>query len=119
MDLIDLAIIDYAKKNGIGSDSCKQISYTPFNPATKRTEAAFDQGGRQYRAVKGAAQVILEMCKGLDDETRSDVDRQISDFPGRVTALSQSRDQLMEIPMISDSPGSSHSQIRRGPTAER
>ncbi len=80
MDLIDLAVIDFAKSQNISMNSHKQISYTPFNPAIKRTEAIFETEGKQYRAVKGAAQVILGMCNGLDAETTADVDKQIDSF---------------------------------------
>ncbi len=95
MDLIDLAVIDYAKSQNISLNSHKQISYTPFNPAIKRTEAVFEVGGKQYRAVKGASQVILEMCKGLDAKTIADVDKQIASFSQkgyRTIAVARSAD---------------------------
>lgn len=66
MDLIDTAIIDYAKSIGINSNSQKQISYTPFNPATRRTEALIESHGKQYKVAKGAAQVIIPMCSEID-----------------------------------------------------
>ena len=93
MDLIDLAILDYAKNRKVDLDSQKQVSYTPFNPAIKRTEAVIEANGKQYRAVKGAAQVILEMCKGLDAATTADVDKQIAEFSRkgyRTLAVAQS-----------------------------
>ncbi len=95
MDLIDMAIIDYAKGNGISTDSCKQLSYTPFNPATKRTEAEVEASGRKYRVVKGAAQVIIGMCKGLEKATLAEVDREIESFSQkgyRTIAVAQSVD---------------------------
>lgn len=95
MDLIDLAVIDYAKSQNISMNSHKQISYTPFNPAIKRTEAVFEVEGKQYRAVKGASQVILGMCKGLDAKTIADVDKQIASFSQkgyRTIAVARSAD---------------------------
>ena len=95
MDLIDLAVIDYAKSQNISMNSHKQISYTPFNPAIKRTEAVFEVEGKQYRAVKGASQVILGMCKGLDTKTIADVDKQIASFSQkgyRTIAVARSAD---------------------------
>ncbi len=95
MDLIDLAVIDYTKSQNISLNSHKQISYTPFNPAIKRTEAVFEAGGKQYRAVKGASQVILGMCKGLDAQTIADVDKQIASFSQkgyRTIAVARSAD---------------------------
>ncbi len=93
MDLIDLAIIDYAKNQKVDLNSHKQVSYTPFNPAIKRTEAVIEADGKRYRAVKGAAQIVMGMCKGLDAETTADVDRQISEFSRkgyRTLAVAQS-----------------------------
>jgi len=66
MDLIDTAIIDYAKKRGANHNDEKQISYTPFNPSIRRTEAVIQSNGSQYKVVKGAAQVIIPMCSGLE-----------------------------------------------------
>ncbi len=66
MDLIDTAIIDYAKETGANHSTHKQISYTPFNPAIRRTEAVIEADGNRYKAVKGAAQVIIPMCEGMD-----------------------------------------------------
>lgn len=68
MDIIDLAVIGYAKKTGIDLNAYRQVSYTPFNPSIKRTEAIFESGGKQFRAVKGAAQIVISMCRGIDKE---------------------------------------------------
>ncbi|MCL4481296.1 MAG: plasma-membrane proton-efflux P-type ATPase [Bacteroidetes bacterium] len=80
MDLIDLAIIDYAAKSGVNFDHYKQVSYTPFDPSVKRTEAIIEAGGKQFRAVKGAAQVILSLCKDMDKGTIADVNQTIDGF---------------------------------------
>ncbi len=93
MDLIDLAIIHCAKDRGIDLNSHRQISYTPFNPAIKRTEAVVEAEGRRYRVVKGAAQVILAMCKGVDGQTLAEVDEKIKAFSQkgyRTLAVAQS-----------------------------
>jgi len=66
MDLIDTAIINYAKNIGVNHSTEKQISYTPFNPAIRRTEAIIESNGQQYKAIKGAAQVIIPMCSEID-----------------------------------------------------
>ncbi len=66
MDLIDIAIIDYAKNIGANHTNDKQIEYTPFNPAIRRTEAIIEADGHRYKAVKGAAQVIIPMCSEVN-----------------------------------------------------
>lgn len=80
MDIIDLAIIEYAKSMGIDLNAYKQISYTPFNPSIKRTEAIIEFNERRFRAIKGAAQVILSMCHGIDEETVVKANKIIEEF---------------------------------------
>ena len=80
MDLIDMAIMEYAKKSGVKFDDYKQVSFTPFDPSVKRTEATIENGGKQFRSVKGAAQVILSLCKGTDKSTLDEVNKTIDGF---------------------------------------
>ena len=80
MDLIDIAIIDYAAQSGINFDNYKQVSYIPFDPSEKRTEATIENGGKQFRAIKGAAQVILSLCKGTDKATIDEINQTIDGF---------------------------------------
>src|ERR1035437_661458 len=47
MDLIDLAVIGYAKKSGVNFNEYKQVSYTPFEPSKKRTEAIIEAAGKK------------------------------------------------------------------------
>jgi H+-transporting ATPase len=51
---------------GIDLNAYRQVSYTPFNPSIKRTEAIFESGEKRVKGVKGAAQIVISMCKGLD-----------------------------------------------------
>jgi len=80
MDLIDLAIIEYANTVGVNFKDYKQISYTPFDPSVKRTEAIIEAAGKQFRAVKGAAQVIMSLCKDLKKSTIEEVNKTIDGF---------------------------------------
>jgi H+-transporting ATPase len=80
MDLIDLAIIGYATISGVNNDDYKQISYTPFDPSVKRTEAIIEVGGKQFRAVKGAAQVIMSLCHDTDKGTLKEVNEAVDGF---------------------------------------
>jgi len=74
-DVIDLAVIDYAK-NLPAPAQYTQDSFTPFDPATKRSEAIIEHNGKRFRVVKGAPQVILSLCK-VDDETGKDVNANV------------------------------------------
>jgi H+-transporting ATPase len=80
MDLIDLAVIDYVVKSGVSLNEFKQVSYTPFDPSTKRTEAIIESGGNRFRTVKGAAQVILSLCHDTDKGTLDEVNKTIDGF---------------------------------------
>jgi len=77
MDLIDLAVIEYAKKSGVSFNEYTQISYTPFDPSTKRTEAIIETDGKRFRAVKGAVQVIMSLCHDADKEIMQEVNKTI------------------------------------------
>jgi H+-transporting ATPase len=80
MDVIDLAVIEYAKRMKIESPAYQRISYIPFNPSLKRTETVVDLGAERLRAMKGAAQVVISMCRGIDKENAVKTDRIIEDF---------------------------------------
>ena len=80
MDIIDLAVIDHAKSTKINFDAYKQVSYTPFDPSIKRTEAIIEVDGKRFRAVKGAAQIVISLCRGIDKETMEKADRTVHEF---------------------------------------
>ena len=80
MDLIDKAIIDYAEASGISHNEYKQVSYTPFDPSQKRTEAIIESGGKRFRTAKGAAQVIMSLCSDLKKETIDEINKTIAGF---------------------------------------
>ena len=69
MDPIDLAVIGYAGSAAIDLNAYKQISYTPFNPSIKRTEAIVATDGKRFKVIKGAAQIVISMCHELDKDT--------------------------------------------------
>lgn len=80
MDAIDLAIINYSKSEKINFDGYKQISYTPFNPSDKKTEAVVEKDNNKFRIIKGAAQTITSLCKDLDKKTLEDINNVIDGF---------------------------------------
>jgi len=64
-DPIDLAFLAEAKKRRIVDRmaSVTPVSFTPFDAATKRTEAVIEQNGQQFLAMKGAVRAIAQACK--------------------------------------------------------
>ena len=71
-DVVDLAVIDYAKTVAGPTEEYKQVSFTPFDPATKKSEAIIEHNGKRFKVTKGAPQIILSVCK-VDAETASNV----------------------------------------------
>jgi H+-transporting ATPase len=99
MDLIDLAIIEYAERCHVPLEVHKTISYTPFDPEIKRTEAVVEREGNVFRVVKGSPSIILSLCTGLDATTRGSVEKEIqgaSEKGSRTIAVAESRGQDVE-----------------------
>ncbi|HXZ97825.1 MAG TPA: plasma-membrane proton-efflux P-type ATPase [Candidatus Acidoferrum sp.] len=82
-DTIDLTVIQYAKAAGINSSAYKQVSFTPFEPATKRSEAIIDHEGRRFKVAKGAPQVIISRCHSLGEEIRAEANRNVEELSER------------------------------------
>ncbi len=69
-DPIELPIFHYIHENlpGLDLDGFQQTHFTPFDPVRKRTEAEIEHGGEKLTAVKGAAQVLIDMAELPDDQ---------------------------------------------------
>jgi len=110
MDAIDLAIINYSKSTRIDLEGYKQISYIPFNPEDKKTEAAVESDGVSYTIYKGSSQTILELCKETDSMTLAQVNKAIDGFSLKgsrtiaVAVTADNRIELVGIIAIADPP---------------
>jgi plasma-membrane proton-efflux P-type ATPase len=64
LDPIDLAFLAAARKQRVfdGRAAATPISFTPFDAATRRTEAVVDHDGRRLRVIKGAVRTVAETC---------------------------------------------------------
>jgi H+-transporting ATPase len=69
MDLIDRAVLEYADTTGVDLGPYRRVSFKPFDPSIKRTEAVIDGAGRRFTASKGAVEVVMALCRDLDRET--------------------------------------------------
>jgi H+-transporting ATPase len=95
LDVIDLAVIEYAEACGIDRGGYKKVSFTPFDPGTKRSEATIQWRGRLFKVTKGAPQIILPMCTGISGDTRTQVDETVqtlSEKGYRTLAVARSQD---------------------------
>jgi len=79
-DVIDLTVIEYVRAAGIDTSAYKQISFTPFDPATKRSEAVIDRKGERFKVAKGAPQVILSICRSISEETRAQANKIVEEL---------------------------------------
>ena len=97
-DVIDLTVIEYARALGIDSSAYRQISFTPFDPSTKRSEAIIEARKERFRAVKGAPQVIISLCKGIDEETREKANRTVEELSQKgYRTLAIARSELNDV----------------------
>ncbi|MGQ9718465.1 MAG: plasma-membrane proton-efflux P-type ATPase [Nitrososphaerales archaeon] len=79
-DVMDLAVIEYATALGVHSNVYKQISFTPFDPAIKRSEAIIEGKEERFKVVKGAPQIVTSMSRGTDEETLREVNRIVQEL---------------------------------------
>ncbi len=80
-DPIDNAVLDYS--SGMGIKAGNQISFSPFNPSTKRTEAKISGGssGRAYEVTKGSVLSVMKLVS-LSGRERKQVDAEASRLAG-------------------------------------
>ena len=83
MDAIDAAILAYSKERNADLGGCRQLSYTPFTPANKRTEAEAEIGGKRVRIVKGEPRTILKLCGSVDPELRKEAEDAVGAFSAK------------------------------------
>jgi len=79
-DAIDTAVLEHARTAGINSASYKQVSFIPFEPSTKRSEATIAYAGKRFVAIKGAPQTVLSLCKGLDEATKAKANEKVDEL---------------------------------------
>ena len=102
MDLIDLAVLDYAKAQGVDAASWKQLSYTPFDPSTRRTEAVVEAGGEHHKVVKGAAAALIDLCDTTSPEVLAEAHRRIDELAAKgYRTLAVARSAAGEITRLS------------------
>jgi H+-transporting ATPase len=98
-DPIDLAVIEYTKSTGVGVSDYAPISFTPFDPKTKRSEAIVEHGGQRFKVVKGAPQMVVSLCQ-MTGVKLDEIDRLVTDLSSkgyRVLAVAKSRSDLNDL----------------------
>ncbi|RPH38631.1 MAG: HAD family hydrolase, partial [Burkholderiales bacterium] len=112
-DAIDAAVLDYVRTTNTNLDSYEYISFTPFEPTTKRSEAIISTGGKRFRVIKGAPQTVISLCKTLDEASRQNANRKVEELSRkgyRALAIAASGNdnlndlQLVGLVSLADSP---------------
>lgn len=85
-DTLDLAILQRAKERNVLPDWSQRVSFQPFDPASKRSEAEFRQNGSLIRVAKGAPHAIAGLCTNPPVSLDADVE-QLSAQGYRVLAV--------------------------------
>jgi H+-transporting ATPase len=67
-DPIDLALIAAARELKEPLGEYRQLTFTPFDPSTRRTEATIATSEGEYFVAKGAVNTIIHLCKDCHDD---------------------------------------------------
>jgi len=78
LDSIDLAIINFGKSAGVNMEGYRITDFTPFEPATKRTQAEVETPDGMITVTKGAPQVLAAMCPGIKVDEVMEKARELS-----------------------------------------
>lgn len=92
-DPIDLAVLEAAQKQQVLDAIPKRLQFVPFDPATKRSEAIYEQASGKLRVVKGAPNAVLQV--GKDANAADEVDR-LASRGARVLAVATGTNGSLE-----------------------
>ena len=95
-DPLDLAVLDEARRRGLLSSDLHHLRFTPFDPATKRSEAVFEDDDKLVRVIKGAASAISALKPA--GRAKLDADLEIMAVKGlRVLAVATGNDNNLSV----------------------
>jgi len=81
-DAIDLAVIGGLDDAGV-LDQYHQVTFVPFDPVSKLTEAVIkDSANKTFTVTKGAPQIIMDMS-GLEPESRARAEKIVNDLAAK------------------------------------
>jgi H+-transporting ATPase len=96
-DVIDLAVIRYANESNAKLDNYRKVSFTPFDPSKKMSEAnVVSEAGHRFRIVKGAPQVVMALRGKKWEEEYERTVEDLSSRGYRVLAIAISEDNLSD-----------------------
>ena len=77
-DPIDLAFLRAARERGLPRASERTLSFLPFSPQTRRTEAVIERDARRYRIIKGAVRTVA-VASGLGESGIVELESRVSE----------------------------------------
>ena len=96
-DPLDKAILEKAQMEKVDIHiNDTRLKFIPFEPATKRSEAVFDENGHTLRVMKGAPQVISAFDPKLDGQFSHEVEMLASQGL-RVLAIATGTDSTFQV----------------------
>jgi H+-transporting ATPase len=116
-DPIDLAFLREAEKRGLSSSGWRCQSFTPFDPATRRTEAVVTGSGEVIRVLKGSLESVIGLCEFCDDSEKARLRSWAGEFAEKgyrtlaVAREEQGRLRLVGLAVLYDSPRSDSKQV--------
>jgi H+-transporting ATPase len=108
-DPLDLAFIRQARERGWLDPDDVQESFTPFDPATRKTEAVVRRRDHRFHVMKGAVSVIAGAC-GLSPEDVHALELRVRDLSKRgyrtvaVAAAEGGKTAVVGLVALSDKP---------------
>jgi H+-transporting ATPase len=82
-DAIDGTVVEYSRIAGVDLSPYEQLSFIPFEPSTKKAEAIVSTDGKKFRAIKGAPQMVMALCKGLDERARAAGEKKVEELSSK------------------------------------
>ena len=65
-DPIDLAVFEAAQEKKVLNAVPRRIQFIPFDPATKRSEAIYEQPVGKLRVIKGAPDALIPLVRDAE-----------------------------------------------------
>ena len=94
-DPIDLAVLAAAQEKKVLNAVPRRIQFIPFDPATKRSEASYEQPAGKLRVIKGAPDALISLVR--DGASVADEVERLAGRGARVLAVAAGTEPSLEL----------------------
>ena len=94
-DPIDLAVFEAAQEKKVLNAVPHRIQFIPFDPATKRSEAIYEQPAGKLRVIKGAPDALISLVR--DGGSIADEVERLAGRGARVLAVAAGTENSLEL----------------------